>query len=143
MLFQSSLRRTKTCLNCSRLMWLLPSWQMSTDREQKAAYHFWSLVYNLQFSQDLLGIVVDNTIFAVKREGLRSLLLPTLVQGIQDANAYTKYHLEDLCSCTLVKADQVKKILQVHVLSALKSHVLVTHFSIPLRYTLNSSPLMH
>ena len=92
-------------------------------RERSAAHHYWSLLHPLQLARDL-ATVTDSTIFTVKPEGLRSLPLPTLLQGIQGAVSLTFDHLEDVCVRSLTKAVQAKVKIRELMLGAIKPHTL-------------------
>ena len=92
-------------------------------RERSAAHHYWSLLHPLQLARDL-ATVTDSTVFTVKPEGLRSLPLPTLLQGIQGAVSLTFDHLEDVCVRSLTKAVQAKVKIRELMLGAIKPHTL-------------------
>ena len=55
---------------------------------------------------------------------LRSLPLPTLLQGIQGAVSLTFDHLEDVCVRSLTKAVQAKVKIRKSMLGAIKPHTL-------------------
>ena len=57
-------------------------------------------------------------------EGLRSLPLPTLLQGIQGAVSLTFDHLEAVCVWSLTKAVQAKIKIRELMLGAIKPHTL-------------------
>ena len=90
-------------------------------RARTAAFHLWSLVHPLQFSKDLLSIV-DSTVFESKREGIKSLPLNILVQGIYDATSLTQEHLENMFYRSLAKAVQIKMNIRKRVLGYVTPH---------------------
>ena len=96
---------------------------LDESRERSAAHHYWSLLHPLQLARDL-ATVTDSTVFTVKQEGLRSLPLPTLLQGIQGAVSLTFDHLEDVCVRSLTKAVQAKVKIRELMLGAIKPHTL-------------------
>ena len=96
---------------------------LGESRERSAAHHYWSLLHPLQLARDL-ATVTDSTVFTVKQEGLRSLPLPTLLQGIQGAVLLTFDHLEDVCVRSLMKAVQAKVKIRKLILGAIKPHTL-------------------
>ena len=96
---------------------------LDESRERSAAHHYWSLLHPLQLAHDL-ATVTDSTVFTVKQEGLRSLPLPTLLQGIQGAVSLTFDHLEDVCVRSLTKAVQAKVKIRELMLGAIKPHTL-------------------
>ena len=96
---------------------------LDESRERSAAHHYWSLLHPLQLARDL-ATVTDSTVFTVKQEGLRSLPLPTLLQGIQGAFSLTFDHLEDVCVRSLTKAVQAKVKIRELMLGAIKPHTL-------------------
>ena len=96
---------------------------LNESRERSAAHHYWSLLHPLQLAGDLTRMT-DSTIFTVKQEGLRSLPLPTLLQGIQGAVSLTFDHLEDVCVRSLTKAIQAKVKIRELMLGAIKPHTL-------------------
>ena len=91
--------------------------------ECSAAHHYWSMLHPLQLARDL-ATVVDSTVFTAKQEGLRSLLLTDLLQGIQGAVSLDFDHLEDVCSRSLTKAIQAKVCIRELMLGAIKPHIL-------------------
>ena len=96
---------------------------LDESRERSAAHHYWSLLHPLQLARDL-ATVTDSTVFTVKQEGLRSLPLPTLLQGIQGPVSLTFDHLEDVCVRSLTKAVQAKVKIRELMLGAIKPHTL-------------------
>ena len=71
-----------------------------------------------------MASVADSTVFTIKQEGVRSVRLPTLLQGIQDAVSLSFDHLEEMCARSLTKAIQAKVAIQEFLLGALKPHTL-------------------
>ena len=96
---------------------------LDESRERSAAHHYWSLLHPLQLACDL-ATVTDSTVFTVKQEGLRSLPLLMLLQGIQGAVSLTFDHLEDVCVRSLTKAIQAKVKIRELMLGAIKPHTL-------------------
>ena len=92
-------------------------------RECSAAHHYWSILHSLQLAHDMAS-VVDRTVSTVKQEGVRSVPLPTLLGGIQDAVSFSFYYLEEMCARSLTKAIQAKVAIREFLLGALKPHTL-------------------
>ena len=92
-------------------------------RERSAAHHYWTVLHQLQLAHDMAS-VADSTVFTIKQEGVRSVPLPTLLRGIQDAVSLSFDHLEEMCARSLTKAIQEKVAIREFLLGALKPHTL-------------------
>ena len=92
-------------------------------RERSAAHHYWTVLHPLQLAHDM-AFVADSMVFTIKQEGVRSVPLPTLLRGIQDAVSLSFDHLEEICARSLTNAIQVKVAIREFLLGALKPHTL-------------------
>ena len=92
-------------------------------RERSAAHHYWTILHPLQLAHDMASIA-DSTVFTIKQEGIRSVPLPTLLRGIQDAVSLSFDHLKEMFARSLTKAIQAKVAIREFLLGALKPHTL-------------------